>query len=145
MSEFPKVKPFPLVRDIATAGPQHGAIYLLICKAGAAKRVEADLAAEIDVQLDAVFHTGTASQCNESWLGWRDGSIRVLHLDEWLPSLIRSLDRHAPLLVQDGGQLLLIAEKRVAERVLRSAPNLRNRLTGVFQIEPDELSAGDAA
>jgi len=58
---------------------------------------------------------------------------------------VDSIDRYAPFLVQDGGQLVLIADQGLAERILRSAPNLRNRLTDIFQVEPDDMSAGDAA
>jgi hypothetical protein len=45
-------------------------------------------------------------------------------------------------LVQDGGQLLLLADEKSAERILSMAPNLRSRLTDVFQIGPDDLSGG---
>jgi hypothetical protein len=53
---------------------------------------------------------------------------------------VDAMDRHSALLVQDGGQLLLLADGGTAERILKNAPNLRSRLTDVFRIGPDDLS-----
>jgi hypothetical protein len=116
-------------------------MYLLICDATAAKAVQADLAAEVEVQLGAVVSLETASELRTGELPvCRDGSIRLLHFDEWLPALVDALDRHSSYLVQDGGQLLLLVDRQSAERILRRAPNLRSRLTDVFQISPEDLS-----
>jgi hypothetical protein len=146
MSEFSTVTPFRLARSIGAAGLQNPAIYLLICDAEAAAAVQADLVAEIDVQLGAAVQVETASELRANDLKvWRDGSIRIVLVDQWIPELVDSLDRHSAVLVQDGGKLLLLATKEWAERILRRAPNLRNRLTDVVMINPDDLSAGSVA
>jgi len=142
MSEFDHTTPFRLVRSIGAAGSGNPAIYLLICEAEAASAVESDLLDEIRAQLDGPVHVETASELLSQFSLSRDTSIRLVHINQSFPDLISSLDRHSPLLVRDGGQLLLLAVKQTAERLLEKAPNLRNRLTGVFQIEPEDLSGG---
>ena len=140
---FSLVTPFRLVRTLGVAGAQNPAIYLLICDGPTAATVEADLLTETAVQLGTTIHISTASQVLRSSLPpWHDGSIRLIYFDAWLPDLVEALDRHSALLVQDGGQLLLLADEKSAERILSVAPNLRSRLTDVFQIGPDDLSGG---
>lgn len=140
---FSVVTPFRLVRTLGVAGARNPAIYLLICDGPAAATVEADLLAETVVQLGSAIHVSTASQVRRNSLPpWHDGSIRLIYFDAWLPDLVEALDRHSALLVQDGGQLLLLADEKSAERILSIAPNLRSRLTDVFQIGPDDLSGG---
>ena len=125
------------------AGGRNPAIYLLICDGAAAAAVEADLLAEAQVQLGATIHADTASQVLRNSLPpWQDGSTRLIFFDDWLPDLVQAMDRHSSLLVQDGGQLLLLADKDSAQRPLRTAPNLRSRLTDVFEITSDDLSGG---
>jgi hypothetical protein len=125
------------------AGARNPAIYLLICDGATAAIVEADLLAETAVQLGTTIHVSTASQVLRKRLPlWHDGSIRLIHFDALLPELLDALDRHSALLVQDGGQLLLLADEKTAERILSVAPNLRSRLTDVFQVSPDNLSGG---
>jgi hypothetical protein len=145
MIEFSSVTPFRFARSIAVAGLQNPAIYLLICDAEAAAAVAADLVAEIDIQLGAAVEIETASELRANGLKvWRDGSIRLVLVDQWIPELVDSLDRHSAVLVQDGGKLLLLATKELAERILRRAPNLRNRLTDIVQINPEGLAGGQA-
>ena len=140
---FSVISPFRLVRSLGVSGVGNPAIYLLICDGPSAARVEADLLAEVTVQLGATLNVSTASQVLRNSLPlWRDGSIRLIYFDAWLPNLVRALDRHSALLVQDGGQLLLLADAESAERILSVAPNLRSRLTDVFQIVPDDISGG---
>ncbi|MGO9896808.1 MAG: hypothetical protein ACLPX8_21615, partial [Bryobacteraceae bacterium] len=128
---------------LGVAGARNPAIYLLICEGPAAATVEADLLAETAVQLGGSIHVNTASQVLRDGLpGWQDGSTRLIYFDAWLPDLVAALDRHSAALVQDGGQLLLLADEKSAERLLSTAPNLRSRLTDVFQIVPDDLSGG---
>jgi hypothetical protein len=125
------------------AGARNPAIYLLICDGPAAAAVKADLLAETAVQLGTTIHVSTASQVlSDSLPPWNDGSIRLIYFDSWLTDLIKALDRHSAILVQDGGQLLLLADEQSAERILSGAPNLRSRLTDVFQIGPEDLSGG---
>jgi hypothetical protein len=128
------------------AGARNPAIYLLICERGAAAAVEADLLAETAVQLGSTIHVSTASEVlSDSLPLWHDGTIRLIFFDTWLPNLVTALDRHSAILVQDGGQLLLLAEGQSAERMLRGAPNLRSRLTDVLLIGPEDLSGGAPA
>lgn len=140
---FSVVTPFGLVRTLGVLGARNPAIYLLICDGPAAATVEANLLAETAAQLGATIHVSTASQeLRDSLPPGRDGSIRLMYFDAWLPGLVDALDRHSALLVQDGGQLLLLADEESAERILSVAPNLRSRLTDVFRIGPDNLSGG---
>jgi hypothetical protein len=140
---FSVVTPFRFVRTLGVAGARNPAIYLLICDGATAARVEADLLAETAVQLGATIHVSSASEVlRDSLPPWHDGSIRLIYFDAWLPDLVEALDRHSALLVQDGGQLLLLADEKSSERILSVAPNLRSRLTDVFRIGPDDLSGG---
>jgi hypothetical protein len=143
MTNFSAVTPFRLVRSLGVAGARNPAIYLLICDRPAVAAVQDDLRAEIAVQLGSTIHLSTASQMGRDSLPtWQDGSTRLIYFDDWLPELVKALDRHSAVLVQDGGQLLLLANEKIAERLLSRAPNLRSRLTDVFQIGPDDLSRG---
>jgi hypothetical protein len=140
---FSVVTPFGLVRTLAAAGVRNPAIYLLICDTATAATVQADLQAEATVQLSATIRAATASQVLRDKLPpCNDGSVRLIYFDAWLPDLVKALDRHSAILVQDGGQLILLCEEKSAERILSSAPNLRSRLTDVFHIGPDRLSGG---
>jgi hypothetical protein len=140
---FSAVTPFGIVRTLGMAGVRNPAIYLMICERPAAAAVVADLLAETTVQLDTTIHVSTASQVlSDSLPAWHDGSIRLIHFDTWLPALVNALDRHSAILVQDGGQLLLLADEHSAGRILSGAPNLRSRLTDVLLIGPEDLSGG---
>jgi hypothetical protein len=143
MTKFSDVTAFRLVRGLGAAGARNPAIYLLICDAESVAAVEADLRAEAEVQLGAAIRVDTASDVLRNSLPLRhDGSIRLIYFDQWLPELVEAMDKHSALLVQDGGQLLLLADGSTVERILKSAPNLRSRLTDVFRIGPDDLSRG---
>lgn len=143
MTKFSDVTAFRLVRGLGAAGARNPAIYLLICESESMVAVEADLRAEAEVQLGAAIRVDTASDVLRNSLPvWHDGSTRLIHFDRWLPELVDAMDRHSALLVQDGGQLLLLADGSTAERILKKAPNLRSRLTDVFRIGPDDLSRG---
>jgi len=138
--EFSDITAFRLVRGLGAAGARNPAIYLLICESESMLAVEADLRAEAEVQLGVAIRVDTASDVLRNSLPvWHDGSTRLIHFDQWLPELVDAMDRHSALLVQDGGQLLLLADSSTAERILKKAPNLRSRLTDVFSIRPDDL------
>ena len=140
MTKFSDVTAFRLVRGLGAAGARNPAIYLLICESESMLAVEADLRAEAEVQLGVAIRVDTASDVLRNSLPvWHDGSTRLIHFDQWLPELVDAMDRHSALLVQDGGQLLLLADSSTAERILKKAPNLRSRLTDVFSIRPDDL------
>lgn len=141
--KFSAITPFRLVRSLGLAGARNPAIYLLICDRPSAAAVQADLLAETAVQLGGSIHVDTASNVlRDSLPVWKDGSTRLIDFDDWLPDLVEALDRHSAVLVQDGGQLLLLADEKSSERLLSTAPNLRSRLTDVFRIGPDDLSGG---
>ena len=143
MTKFSDVTAFRLVRGLGAAGARNPAIYLLICESASVEAVEADLRAEAEVQLGAAIRVDTASDVLRNSLPlWHDGSTRLIYFDQFLPELVEAMDRHSALLVQDGGQLLLLADDSTAERILKGAPNLRSRLTDVFRIGPDDLSRG---
>jgi hypothetical protein len=140
---FSAVTPFRLVRALAMSGVRNPSIYLLICDGRAVATVESDLLSEAKAQLGIEISVTTASQLLRQRLPpWRDGSIRLVYFDAWRPELIQALDRHSPLLVQDGGKLLLLGDDNVGQRILSAAPNLRSRLTDVFRIAPENLSGG---
>ena len=61
----------------------------------------------------------------------------LITLDKWLPKLVGYFDRNIVLLTR-AGTVLLVASRKIAERVLAVAPNLRNRLTDVLLVKPDE-------
>jgi hypothetical protein len=141
MTKFSDVTAFRLVRGLGAAGARNPAIYLLICESESMVAVETDLRAEAEVQLGAAIRVDTALDVLRNSLPvWHDGSTRLIHFDQWLPELVDAMDRHSALLVQDGGQLLLLADGSTAERILKKAPNLRSRLTDVFRIVPADLS-----
>jgi hypothetical protein len=143
MIKFSAITPFRLVRSLGVAGARNPAIYLLICDKADSKAVESDLSAEAAVQLGAAIHIDTVTELLLGKLPlWKDGSTRLVYFDEWLPELVHALDRHSALPVRDGGQLLLLADEHSAELLLTGAPNLRSRLTDVFEIAPDDLSGG---
>jgi hypothetical protein len=139
MMEFEEVTPFRLVRSLGVSGTRNPAIYLLICDGPSVLEIEQDLSTETEVQLGTVIRISTASEVLRDGLpAWDDGSTRLIYFDRWLPKLVAAMDRHSALLVQDGGQLLMLADKKFAERLLGGAPNLRSRLADVFQIIPDK-------
>ncbi len=143
MTKFSDVTAFRLVRGLGAAGARNPAIYLLICESASVEAVEADLRAETEVQLGAAIRVDTATDVLRNSLPlWHDGSTRLIYFDQFLPELVEAMDRHSALLVQDGGQLLLLADDSTAVRILKGAPNLRSRLTDVFRIGPDDLSRG---
>jgi hypothetical protein len=145
MIDFPEISPFGLVRRLGVAGPGSPAIYLLICAAETEETVCADIVAETDVQLGISHHIETATELRANGFElWNDGSVRVLRFDAWHPDVAAALDRSAGVLVQDGGQLLLLAPYEAAIQLLREAPNLRSRIIGVFRISPEDFSGAMA-
>ena len=120
-------------------------MYLLIYADGAQSAIEADLRAEVEVQLSKPLSIGRISE----WLDVSDAigaedvdSIRVLHIDRWSSGLVALLDTHMIRLEQTGAQFLFLTNPALAEQLLIGAPNFRNRLTEVLQIVPDDPSGG---
>jgi hypothetical protein len=142
MIDFFATTPFRLVRSLAAAGQNTPSVYLLICEAAAMNAVRADIAAEIQVQLGFDPRSLAALEAQPERLedAFRHETARpvvLLSLDLWLPKLIDSFDRNVVLLTEVG-TVLLLASPGIAERILAVAPNLRNRLTDVFSIKPEE-------
>ena len=65
----------------------------------------------------------------------------LVTLDRWIPKLIDSLDRNI-VLATSAGAVFLLTNEEIANRILAAAPNLRNRLTDVVSIAPDEAIGG---
>jgi len=149
MIDFSRVTPFRLVRRLAAAGQGSASMYLLIADTADIARVQADVSAEVQVQLGVNLRSLTASELRPEGLedafradtGW---PAVLLTLDRWVPKLVDALDCNV-VLVTRSGAVLLLAKNEIAERVLTAAPNLRNRLTDVLAISPDEAFGGVSA
>lgn len=150
MIDFSSTTPFRLAREVAAAGQSVPSIYLLVCDDRSTAAVQADLEAEIKIQLGFELQSVVASEVRaekledtfkQSAANW---SIIFLIFDRWLPKLIDSIDRNVVLLAR-AGTVLVLANRQVAERILATAPNLRNRITDVLSIEPDEALRGTRA
>jgi hypothetical protein len=122
MMEFEEVTPFRLVRSLGVSGTRNPAIYLLICDGPSVLEIEQDLSTETEVQLGTVIRISTASEVLRDGLpAWDDGSTRLIYFDRWLPKLVAAMDRHSALLVQDGGQILMLADKICGTALRRRA------------------------
>jgi len=147
MIDFSATTPFRLVRRLAAAGQDTPSVYLLVCEAGAMQAVRADIAAEVQVQLGFNLRSLAASEVRperpeEAFTRETDRPVVLVTLDRWLPRLVDSFDCNIVLLTR-AGIVLLLASHEIAERALAAGPNLRNRLTDVLLIKPDE-AFGDA-
>jgi len=121
------------------------AMYLLIYEEGAQFAIEADLRAEVEVQLATPLPIGRVSELLDvdEVLGLPDsGPIRALQIDRWSPELVAMLDTHVIRLERTGAQFLFLTTPALAEQLLVEAPNFRNRLTEVLRIIPDDPSGG---
>src|ERR1017187_5407681 len=127
MNGFSPTNAFRLVRRLATIGPDNPSLYLLISEAHTMQPIQADIAAEVQVQLGVGLRALAAADARF------DGSEDAF-----------ALDRNVVLLTRSGA-VLLLANRKIAERILAEAPNLRNRLTDVFAIVLEELLEGPAA
>lgn len=147
--DFATTTPFQLARRLAAAGQGSSSVYLLISEAGGIEAVEADVTAEVEVQLGVNLRRLTASEVRldrleDAFRSGADWPVMLLNLNRWVPKLIRSLDRNI-VLVTRAGAVLLLANPDVAQRLLEKAPNLRNRLTDVLIIKPDDAFGGGRA
>jgi hypothetical protein len=115
-------------------------MYLLICEEAAQPGIEADLKAEVEVQMGSELAVGRASEhldVDDS-LGLPDsGPMRALRIDRWSAKIVAALDTHVVRLERTGVQFLFITTPVLAEQLLTEAPNFRNRLTEVLHIVPD--------
>jgi hypothetical protein len=144
MMDFSTTTAFRLVSRLAM-GQDSTAMYLLIYEEGAQTVIEADLQAEVEVQLSSPLSIGRVSELADldGALGASGaGPIRILHIDRWSPGLVALLDTHVIRLEQSGAQFLFLTTLAVAGQLLVAAPNFRNRLTEILQIVPDDPSGG---
>ena len=121
------------------------AMYLLIYEEGAQSAIEADLRAEVEVQMASPLPIGQVSELLDvdDVLGLHDaGPMQVLRIDRWSPELVALLDTHVIRLERTGAQFLFLTTQTLAEQLLVEAPNFRNRLTDVLRIVPDDPSGG---
>ena len=150
MIDFSPTTPFRLARELAAAGQSAPSIYLLVCDDRSTDAVRADLLAEIEIQLGFKVQSVRASEVRPEKLedtfkqSPDDWSMVFLIFDRWLPKLVDSIDRNVVLLTR-AGTVLLLANRQITERVLAACPNLRNRITDVLSIEPDEALRGPRA
>ncbi len=149
MTDFSATIAFGLVRRVAAAGTDTPSLYLLISDAGAIRAIEADIAAEVQVQLGVVLRSLVAAEMlldrlEEAFTLDSNRPVTLITFDHWLPKLVAALDRNVVSLTR-GGAVLLLTNQAVAERLLSTAPNLRNRLSDVLAIRPDEAFGGTVA
>jgi len=142
MTVFSATTAFRLVRRLATAGIDTPSLYLLISDAGAIPAIQADIAAEVQVQMGVGLRALTAAEVKldrlqEAFTVEPDRPVTLITLDRLLPRLVTALDRNIVLLTRSGA-VLLLASHEVAERILTAAPNLRNRFTDVLEMQLDE-------
>jgi hypothetical protein len=137
--DFSTITAFRLVRRLAM-GQGSTAMYLLIYEEGAEAAIEADLQAEVEVQLSGPL---PIRHDVAGLLELPDAEgIRVLRIDHWSPELVPLLDTHVIRLDETGAQFLFLTTAALAERLLVEAPNFRNRLTEILRVFPDDPSGG---
>ncbi|MEX2299621.1 MAG: hypothetical protein WD733_01720 [Bryobacterales bacterium] len=146
MSDFASTTPFQLVRRLAAAGQNSPSAYFLIAATSATESVQVDLAAEVEVQIGGYLQCLAAADLDPERLEHAFGSEihwpnLLITVDHWVPNVIDWFDRNVVIVI-GAGAVLFLANPRVAERVLRAAPNLRNRLTDILTIEPDPAFGG---
>jgi hypothetical protein len=144
MIDFSTTTAFRLVRRLVM-GRGTTAMYLLICDEGTQLAVEADLQAEVEVQMASPLQIGRVSErldVDDILLAHDTASLRALRIDRWSPELVPLLDTHVIRLERTGAQFLFLTTPAIAEQLLMEAPNFRNRLTDILRIVPDDPSSG---
>jgi len=149
MTCFSSTTAFGLVRRLAAVGLNGPSLYLLISDAPEMHVIQADITAEVQVQLGVGLRTVAAAdlrldRLEDVFAPDPATPVTLITLDRWLPKLGAALDRSIVLLTA-AGAVLLLANSDVAKRMLAAAPNLRNRLSDVLAIRPDEAFGGTVA
>jgi hypothetical protein len=149
MTGFSATTAFRLVRRLAAVGLDTPSLYLLISDAPEMHVIQADITAEVQVQIGVTLRALVAVDVRLDRLEdvfARDPAtpVTLITLDRWLPKLVAALDRNIVLLTT-AGAVLLLANREVAEHMLAAAPNLRNRLSDVLAMRPDEAFGGTTA
>ena len=98
MSDFSTTTPFGLVRRLAAAGQDSPSAYLLISEATAIDAVQADIAAEVQVQLGVNIRSLAASgvqpeRLEVAFAADSTSPVVLITMKHWAPKLIDSLDR----------------------------------------------------
>ncbi|MGA2579547.1 MAG: hypothetical protein ABSH24_26360 [Bryobacteraceae bacterium] len=146
MIAFSDTTAFRLVRRLATVGLDTPSLYLLISDAAEMHVIQADITAEVQVQLGVGFRALAAAdvrvdRLEEVFTQDPVTPVTLITVDRWLPKLVAALDRNIVLLTT-AGAVLLLANREVAERMLAKAPNLRNRVSDIVAIRPMRLLWG---
>jgi hypothetical protein len=146
MTAFSPTNAFRLVRRLAAVGLDTPSLYLLISEAPSIQAIQADITAEVQVQLGVSPRALAADdvridRLEEAFARDPDRQVTLITLDHWLPKLVTALDRNVVLFTRSGA-VLLLANRKIAERMLAAAPNLRNRLADVLEIRLDEAFGG---
>jgi hypothetical protein len=144
MIAFAPATAFRLVRRLAM-GQGATSMYLLICDEGAELAIEADLLAEVEVQMAGSLRIGRVSEpfdLDDALESPDAGPVRALRIDRWSPGLVALLDTHVIRLERTGAQFLFLTTPPLAGKLLVEAPNFRNRLTDVLQMVSDDPSIG---
>jgi hypothetical protein len=104
MIEFSTTTAFRLVRRLAIGQGSTG-MYLLVYDEGTQLAIEADLRAEVEVQMASTLPIGRVSEqlgADDSLGLPESGPIRVLRIDRWSPKLVALLDTHVVRLERTG-------------------------------------------
>jgi hypothetical protein len=139
MNDFALTTAFDAVRRIAVSGAENPSAVLLICDASLIDRVEADLVIEFRVQTALDPRLLPASQIDPRHAAEVLSSEHrptIITVKVWPRGLFESLDRHVVLLT-NLGPVLILASAKIANRILRSAPNLSSRLADVLRVATD--------
>ena len=117
MVDFLKTTAFRLVRRLAT-GQGSVVFYVLIYAENDLPDIEADLRAEIQVQIGVLPAFGVASTILREGAGLildDADPIRILRIDCWSPELVALLDTHVIRLERSGAQFLFLATEKLAD------------------------------
>ncbi len=140
MIGFSSITAFWLVRRLVLA-EETSVMYLLLHEKEIGFAVEADLQAEVEVQvgirlqiapLSAMFENDDLSRPYD----WEP--IRAFRIGDSEDELTNRLDTHVILQERSGSQLLFLTTPALAKHILSKAPNFRNRITEVLQIVEDD-------
>jgi hypothetical protein len=120
-------------------------MYLLIHEEATRSAVEADLQAELEVEManprpiEPISELLDVSDISELA---SESPIRVFRISRWSPKLVPLLDTHVTRLERTGAQFLFLTTSAIAEQLLVESPNFRNRLTDVLRVIPEDLTGG---
>src|ERR1039458_8228850 len=90
------------ISGLATIGPDNPSLYLLISEAHTMQPIQADIAAEVQVQLGVGLRALAAADARfdgseDAFARDPDRPVTLITLDHWLPKLVTALDRNVVL------------------------------------------------